>query len=158
MTPTQAHPPPLPPTHHIRTHKHTEKPLLIQCQREISYWINWKKFLFVRSLSLPHVVNRNFNSPLALFESFGNCSVPVGEAASANIHISVHEKCGIVQEIWCTEKERKTIRVLRNIVAAFFYNLFLINDIVDNASFPDISRCSKFGKERIKWNAPRIEY
>lgn len=94
--------------------------------REISYWINfnWKKFFFVRSLSLPHAVNRNFNSPLAQFVSCGACSVPVGEArgeaASANIHITVHEKCGIVQEIWCTEKERKTIRTLRNIVAAFF--------------------------------------
>lgn len=71
---------------------------------------------FVRSLSLPHAVNRNFHSPLAQFASFEACSVPVREAASANIHITVHEKCGIVQEVWCTEKERKTVRVLRNIV------------------------------------------
>ena len=77
-------------------------------------------FLFVRSLSLPHVVNRNFNSPVAQFVSCGPCSVPAGEAASANIHITVHEKCGIEQEVWCTEKERKTIRILRNIVAPFF--------------------------------------
>ena len=90
--------------------------------REICYWINfnWKKFLFVRSLSLPHVVNRNFNSPLAQFVSCGPCSVPTGEAASANIHITVHEKCGIVQEVWCTKKERKTIRTLWNIVPSFF--------------------------------------
>ena len=46
--------------------------------------------------------------------------MPAGEAASANIHITVHEKCGIVQEVMCTEKERKTIRTVRNIVAAFF--------------------------------------
>ena len=113
------YPLPPPPTHHIRTHTNREAAFLL-CQREISYWIIWKKFLFVRSLSLPHVVNRNFNSPLTQFESFEACSVPAGEDASANTHITVHEKCGIVQEIWCTEKERKTVRVLRNIVAAFF--------------------------------------
>lgn len=129
---------PRPPTHHIRTHTNREAAFLL-CQREISYRINWKKFLFVRSLSLPHVVNRNFNSALTQFESFEACSVPAGEDASANIHITVHEQCGIVQEVWCTEKERKTIRILQN--------LFLIND---NALFPDISRCSKFSKERIE--------
>ena len=46
--------------------------------------------------------------------------MPAGEDASANIRITVHEQCGIVQEVWYTEKERKTVRVLRNIVAAFF--------------------------------------
>ena len=73
--------------------------------------------------------------------------MPAGEDASANIRITVHEQCGIVQEVWYTEKERKIVKSPPKYRCSVFQNLFLIND---NVSFPDISRCSKFGKEWIK--------